>query len=346
MTIQTQRWKSPEYSKKEINKAGTMIRDTDILEPEKAHALEVIDNWRASHAYPLHVLYMHLRKMRGSRNDIIVAERLKRLDSIVAKLGREEKMELYRMQDIGGCRFIVPTIDEVYFYAEKLKKSRVRHEFKREYDYIKQPKSSGYRSLHIVYKYHSDIKDTYNKNMLIEIQFRTHLQHLWATALETMGIFTHQALKAGKGDDELKRFFVLISALFAIIENAANVPNTGNRKEIIDEIREINYKHNYMNMLRAFRVAIEHESDSINDKNGYYVLRLNYNTRMLRIQYFMPSQIEEANEQYIKSETEKGDEQVDAVLVRADSFATLQAAYPNYFADIGQFIEIVNDNIF
>lgn len=29
--------------------------------------------------------------------------------------------------------------------------------------------------------------------MVIEIQFRTHLQHVWATAVETMGLFTQQA---------------------------------------------------------------------------------------------------------------------------------------------------------
>ena len=87
------------------------------------------------------------------------------------------------MQDLGGCRFIVPTVDEVFAFAEKYKNSRVRHEYKRTYDYINNPKPSGYRSLHLVYKFHSDTKDTYNQNMLIEIQFRTHLQPVSYTHL-------------------------------------------------------------------------------------------------------------------------------------------------------------------
>ena len=41
----------------------------------------------------------------------------------------------------------------------------------------------------MVYQYKSDRIETYNRNMLIEIQFRTHLQHIWATAVETMGLF-------------------------------------------------------------------------------------------------------------------------------------------------------------
>lgn len=49
-------------------------------------------------------------------------------------------MQLYRMQDLGGCRMVVPTIDDVYKYSEQLKLSRIRHELKKENDYIKNPK--------------------------------------------------------------------------------------------------------------------------------------------------------------------------------------------------------------
>lgn len=109
-----------------------------------------------------------LREMASSRPDIVVAERLKRLDSIINKLKRETTMSLWEVQDLGGCRFIVPTISEVYGFAEKYKNSCVRHRHVDTYDYISNPKTSGYRSLHLVFKFHSDTKETYNKNMLIE----------------------------------------------------------------------------------------------------------------------------------------------------------------------------------
>jgi len=99
---------------------------------------------------------MNLRRQAEKSDKIVVAQRLKRLDSIVAKLKRESGMKLSRMQDLGGCRFVVPVLSEVYYFSEKLKNSRVRHEFKREYDYIKNPKKSGYRSLHLVFKFQSD----------------------------------------------------------------------------------------------------------------------------------------------------------------------------------------------
>ena len=98
--IKQQRWKIVEYSKRQINDAGTIIRKDNTTAEELAFATQVIDNWRAAHAYPMHVIYIHLRRMAAPRNDILVVERLKRLDSIIGKLRRETRMDLWRMQDL------------------------------------------------------------------------------------------------------------------------------------------------------------------------------------------------------------------------------------------------------
>ena len=95
------------------------------------------DVYKRQHSYPLHVIYIHLRRLAEKNTNIIVAERLKRLDSIVNKLKREPNMSLWTMQDLGGCRFIVPTLEEVYDYANKYKKSRIRHKYIQTYDYIR-----------------------------------------------------------------------------------------------------------------------------------------------------------------------------------------------------------------
>lgn len=86
--IKQQRWKIVEYSKRQINDAGNIIRKDNTTAEELAFATQVIDNWRAAHAYPMHVIYIHLRRMAAPRNDILVVERLKRLDSIIGKLRR------------------------------------------------------------------------------------------------------------------------------------------------------------------------------------------------------------------------------------------------------------------
>ena len=136
MIIRQQRWKTVEYTKRQINDAGNVIRNEHASSQELTYAMTVIDNWRAAHAYPLHVIYIHLRRMAGARENVLVVERLKRLDSIIGKLSREGGMDLWRMQDLGGCRVVLPTVEDVYRFADSFMKSRIRHEYKRSYDYI------------------------------------------------------------------------------------------------------------------------------------------------------------------------------------------------------------------
>lgn len=341
--VKQPKWKIVEYSRSQIIKAGKTIKKANTTTDEIKYATEVVDNWRAAHAFPMHIIYMHLRRMGEHKGNIVVAERLKRLDSIVNKLKREPNMSLWAMQDLGGCRFIAPTVDDVYRYADKYENSRKRHELVSTYDYIKQPKDSGYRSLHRVYKYHSDSVDTYNKNMLIEIQFRTHLQHLWATAVETMGLFTKETIKAGQGDADVKRFFLLISALFAKRENQPIPPDViDDIDEIITELEWINANNNYLDFLSGIRVAVNFQTKNIKErKAGYFILVLNYNTKRLSIKSFMPSQFDEANSIYNSIERTRAETKIDAVLVNVSSFKSLKSAYPNYFSDIGEFLDIV-----
>jgi len=345
--ISQPRWKEPEYSKKQINEAGNIIRKPDAASEEIQQARNIIDNWRAAHAYPLHVFYMNLRGKASSRQDVIVAERLKRLNSIVDKLKREPTMELIRMQDLGGCRMVLPTLEEVYDYSYRFQKSKIRHEAKTPKDYIKNPKKSGYRSLHLIYRFKTDSpeKQIFNEYpMLIELQFRTHLQHIWATAVESMGLFTNQALKAGKGDAEVKRFFVLVSSLFAMKEGSPIVPDTIlDEKAIVTEINQIDSQQHILDMLSAIRVVVEKESGFIPDKRGYYILQLDYKAGELTKVFFKPSEIDMASKTYDYLERLRKDDPVDIVLVRATSFSTVKEAFPNYFMDIGEFVDLVKD---
>lgn len=344
MGIDQPRWKAPEYTRRQINDAGNVLRNETAPPEERSAALTVVDNWRAAHAYPLHVFYMNLRRKAQSK-PILVVERLKRLDSIVSKLQREDGMQLYRMQDIGGCRVILPTLNEVYEFSQKFQESRIRHEWKKTNDYIQNPKRSGYRSLHLIYRFQTDTseKNIFNQYpMLIELQFRTHLQHIWATALETIGLFTNQALKAGQGNEGILRFFVLISSLFAIKEGCPECPETiPDEAELVSEMEELNDRHHILDMLRAIRVAIDHDGDATPDKRGYYILQLDYEEHMLKRWFFKPSELERANIMYDYLEQSREDRPLDIVLVRAASYNAVKAAYPNYFLDIGEFIDLV-----
>lgn len=341
MINQSQRevWEIPKYSKSEINKAGYIIANPSSTKENRDNALIILNNWRAAHAYPLQVICNNLRLRNPNA---IVVQRLKRLDSITGKIERFPDMSLYRMQDLGGCRVIVDTIDQVYEAVEKYKKSRIRHILKREYDYIQEPKKSGYRSYHMVYQFHSDKKETYNKNILIEIQFRTKLQHIWATAVEMMGIYTKSQLKASIGNENILRFFVLVSSVFAKMENMIICPNTTDDYNIlISEIKQIDRKLNLVSRLSALSVAINHTNANKTMKGkGYYVLILNYKDKLLKVRGFPPTQIELATKVYNDIEATNNPD-IDVVLVSATSFDSLKAAYPNYFTDISQFVNIM-----
>lgn len=332
-------WESPKYSKSEINKAGSIIANPFSSKEERNNALTILNNWRASHAYPLQVICSNLRLRNPNA---IVVQRLKRLDSIIGKIERFPDMSLYRMQDLGGCRVIVDNIDQVYEAVNKYKNSRIRHILKREYDYIQNPKDSGYRSYHMVYQFHSDKKETYNKNMLIEIQFRTKLQHIWATAVEMMGIYTKSNLKSSIGDKDILRFFILVSSVFAKMENIPICPNTVDDYDaLITEIRQIDTKLNLVSRLSALSVAINRTNTNKTMKGkGYYILQLNYKKKMLRISKFSINQIEAATDAYNKIEA-LYNPNIDVVLVSATSFDSLKAAYPNYFTDISQFVNMM-----
>lgn len=136
----------------------------------------------------------------------LVAQRIKRLRSIESKLRRWEKMQLARMHDIGGCRAVMRTVDQVHRVVEIYDQSRMKSpnrgaQFVRKYDYIAHPKPDGYRGIHLVYRYRSSSrgKKIYN-GLRIEIQLRTQLQHAWATAVEAVSMFTGQALKSNVGE--------------------------------------------------------------------------------------------------------------------------------------------------
>lgn len=192
----------------------------------------------------------------------------------------------------------------------------------------------------MVYQFHSDKKETYNKNMLIEIQFRTKLQHIWATAVEMMGIYTKSNLKSSQGNENILSFFTLVSSVFAKMENMPIYSNTNDDYNIlIDEIRDIDKKLNLISQISALSVAINHTNASKTMKGkGYYVLILNYKDKLLRVRGFSSTQIELAMKVYNQIEATNNPD-IDAVLVSAISFDTLKAAYPNYFTDISQFVD-------
>lgn len=136
-------------------------------------ALKIINNWRSAHAFPLNAFQIGLRRrVRSVESSALVAQRIKRLSSIQAKLRRLDSMDLARMQDIGGCRAVVSSVRAVDKIMALHKASQMNHRLAGEKDYIRTPAPSGYRGVHLVYAYRSDYSPEFN-DLRIEIQVRS-----------------------------------------------------------------------------------------------------------------------------------------------------------------------------
>jgi len=107
-------WAVPQYPKARVNWAGRILVAATPSEPDTEEALKIINNWRSSHSFPLLVFRVTLGN-RGQQVDrsCLVAQRIKRLFSIGHKLDRFPSMNLSQMQDIGGCRAVVPNVAHV-----------------------------------------------------------------------------------------------------------------------------------------------------------------------------------------------------------------------------------------
>ena len=83
------------------------------------------------------------------------------------------------LSDIAGIRVICSFVDDIYMLADCLAKQDDIRVIQRK-DYIKKPKSSGYRSLHLIIEI--PIFLTQDKEyMKVEVQFRTIAMDFWAS---------------------------------------------------------------------------------------------------------------------------------------------------------------------
>jgi hypothetical protein len=344
-------WSIPSFSRAEINSASRVLTDhalrSSISPPDSMRAFDIVNNWRSSHAFPLNTIQIGLRRSAGLiDSNYLVAQRIKRLSSITHKLQRFPGMKLSQMQDLGGCRAIMRSLHDVSRLGEMYKEGVGKHKKGPVDDYILNPKPSGYRGLHFIYRYFSDRNTIYN-DLKIEIQIRSSLQHAWATAVETVGTFTNQALKSSMGKDDWLRFFILMGSAIADIEGTPLVPGTPIKKsELVKELRSLNKSLQITEKLMSYGNALNKMSDGLSKNAHYFILRLDTKRNSVTILGYPSKFLHLAEEKYSSIEKEIiDDDTVDAVLVSVDSVTSLQRAYPNYFLDTKVFLEFVNDYI-
>ena len=334
-------WAVRKYIHDEINQAGRTLIDRNSKPFDIMKAIEIINNWRAAHAFPLNTMQVRLRNKAGQvgRSGASVAQRTKRLPAIESKLRRLKNVNLVAMQDLAGCRAVVSTNADVKKLSRSYQAGRMRHELERENDYIEAPTSDGYRSLHLIYRYYSDRNETYN-GQRIEVQIRSRLQHAWATAVEAVDTFAGQQLKINLGSRDWERFFALMGSCMAIREQTALIPNTPEEEdEICDELRQLANELNVEKRLLAIG-ATARFTRGRRRRAHYYLIDLNITTRKLSIVEYTKHETDEATKRLAELELEyRGKPDRDVLLVSVSSVDELRKMYPNYRADTKIFIQ-------
>lgn len=334
---------APSCARGEVDRAGRLLAQGGAADPLViGRALDAVNDWRSSHSFPLNTFQMTLRTRSASVcNQPIVAQRLKRTPSIIAKLRRFPQMQLSRMQDVGGARAVLASVAEVESLRE-LYRRPTKHAFVAERNYIRQPKPSGYRGIHLVYRYRG-ARAEYD-GLRIEVQLRSRLQHAWATAVETVGAFLGQALKSSEGEADWLRFFALIGSMFALDEGTPVEPGVpGDRNELMAATRTAAQRLRAKDRLAAFGAALLVSRENEEMRRGDYFLlvieQIEPDRRSLTIRPYCGHELAAGIGQYQTEEKRLAGTAGDAVLVAADSLDSLRRAFPNYFADTETFVQ-------
>lgn len=334
----------PAYSKNRVDRAGAAVRKgTNTPEHDR-----IVENWRAAHSHVLNTFQAALRKhARAMSGRCVVSQRLKRNNTIRDKLGRpggKGVKKLSSMQDIAGCRIICNDMDALHVYRDRMFASgrKAKHEHKVSRNYIKHPKPDGYRGIHDIYRYvsFSDTERARRWNGLqVEIQYRTRVQHAWATAVEVAGALTGQHTKLGRGDERQRRFFALSSEILARVhEDGHSYCSTVPDKQLAADWRRLDGEINLFRKLQILAPARENVTPGCEN----FILMLEEVVGGLQLHILEYEDSGQALSQYPALEKMYPD--MDIVLVRTAG-DTLHSAYRNYFYDAREFVQLMKEGL-
>lgn len=218
-------------AKSQIRRAGDrlrrQLRDRSILEvltdESNQDAWQIVDAFRREHVIPTAVVTSTSQAASLDLQSTPVVPRIKRAERIVEKIARSATA-LDRLQDVGGCRIVVPNLAKQHTLLERL--TNLDLELVKVNDYVSPagtsrfdaacdgPKGSGYRAFHLVHRV---------GHRLIETQVRTETQQNWAVAAERAEQMTGFAIKFGDAPGKLLDYFRVASQIQALQEHGEPV---------------------------------------------------------------------------------------------------------------------------
>ena len=226
-------------SKTQIDRLGDRLRRGEISETD----LRLLDEYRRSFGGAYEFVVGAVRTELGldptgrpAKSTISISEKLVR-----------ESIRLTQVQDIAGCRLVIPSILDQNRICESLTSLFNNTTI---VDRREKP-SHGYRAVHAIVKV---------EDKAVEIQVRTSLQHVWAELSEKLADVVDPAIKYGGGDESLLKLLKLASTL-VLEEETAELLATRNQERLSKLIAT----HSDDPEKRKTLVALQQEVQEFND---------------------------------------------------------------------------------
>lgn len=195
-------------TRRSIDDAGQRIR----VYSERPDDFKIVRAYRELRCLGLSTLFERVATLIEDE-PCVLSCRVKRTDTIIRKLRRENAMDLSRMEDMIAFRTICASFGVQKRVCEKLRQGLQPKKIR---DYTDAATSAGYRAIHIVMTQalsDPDGKVTYAYPC--EIQLRTLFQHLWATTSESFG----EQVKEGGGTSDEREYLKELSENIQSWEN-------------------------------------------------------------------------------------------------------------------------------
>lgn len=321
-----------EFSMGAIDRAGrvlaTEIPSESVCDEAVRLAFKTAHNWRMAHAYPMIAERMRLGHI--ATGGYVTAGRVKRMTSIRKKLKRGSA-SLRGMQDLAGCRAVMPSVSECYRVYEAYRGDASQSRFHRAKDYMAEPKDDGYRGIHVVLKFGGAGRSEPYLGQHIELQIRTRLQHVWATAIEAIGAVRGEDLKAGQGDADWLHLMALMGDYLAVSDGLPLREAHQSVNDLCHKVRDLEWKIGALTTLRAVSEVIDHAARAPSQS---HVFRLTLNAATGRLDVAIERGFTMVGENFMQQETERQ----QSVVVNVDRVRDLRRAFPNYYLDLGAFI--------
>ncbi|WP_082404812.1 MULTISPECIES: RelA/SpoT domain-containing protein [Achromobacter] len=322
------------HSKSAVRRAG----DNVALRGGTPEDKEIVRNWRNSHAFVLTTFQNTLRRYikTEDRFNVVFAQRLKRLNTILDKLSSGRARDLSTMHDLAGCRLIFDDIDHLRQFRARFHQTRAKH--KRvdndKFDYLASPKRTGYRGIHDVFQYNvpeGSSGSVYN-GLKVEIQYRTKAQHAWATAVEISDLLDGARIKFDEGaNPKRERLFVLASEFIARDREGMN--GCASQLSDADLRREMRELEDELNVIRTLDAARRSQIDIPQQK--HVVLRF-HDGELVATGFTNPKDAIS-----FRDSMEGANPEDDIVYVSASSPRAVADAFRNYFRDAVDFVEMI-----